>query len=374
MRELKEILTLAKSIGPKRIAVAKAEDEEVFIALEQARKEKIVQGILVGSRERIKKLAEVNKINLSEYELIEEEDGLKASLLCSQLIHQGKADLMMKGLVDTGVFMKGILDKEKGLVVGKLLTHLAVFEIPDFPRLLLLTDAAINIAPTLLEKAQITQNAVDLAKSLGTENPKVACIAAMERVNPEKMPATVDAACLSMMAKRGQIKGAIVDGPFGLDNAVSEESARIKGVKSSMAGKSDILLCPDIETGNVIYKTLIEFAKAKCGAIVLGTKAPAVLTSRADSSETKFMSIALGVAGGRMAKKRIESFEDLEVYKKLCDLHLKIHKLTLTFPKFELHELGSQLRRSSNSIPANLAEGWNNKHINIYLEGINRAL
>jgi len=300
MRELKEILKIARSIGPKKIAVAKAEDEEVLLALEQARKEKIIQGILVGSKEQIKKLAEKNKINLYEYELIQEGDGLKASLLCSELIHQGKADLMMKGLVDTGIFMRGILDKEKGLAVGKLLTHVAVFEIPDFPRLLLLTDVAINIAPTLLEKARIIQNAVDLAISIGIENPKVACIAATEKVNPEKMPATVDAACLSIMAKRGQIKGAIVDGPFGLDNAVSEESARIKGVKSPVAGKADILLCPDIETGNVIYKTLIEFAKAKCGAIVSGAKTPIVLTSRADSHETKFMSLALGTAGCRL--------------------------------------------------------------------------
>jgi phosphate butyryltransferase len=299
MKELREILNLAKLIGPKRIAVAKAEDEKVFLALDQARREKIVQGILVGSKEKIKELADKNKINLSEYELIEEKDLLKASLFCTQLIHQGKADLMMKGLLDTGIFMKGILDKEKGLAIGKLLTHIAVFEIPDFSRLLLLTDAAINIAPTLMEKAQIIQNAVDLAISLRIEKPKVACIAAMERVNPEKMPATVDAACLSMMAKRGQIKGAIVDGPFGLDNAISEESARIKGVKSPIAGKADILLCPDIETGNVIYKTLVEFAKAKCAAVVLGTKAPVVLTSRADSHETKFMSIVLGVVGCR---------------------------------------------------------------------------
>ncbi len=299
MKELREILSLAKSIGPKIIAVAKAEDEEVLLALDQARREKVIQCILVGSEEKIKELADKNKIDLSEYELVEEKGSLKASLLCAQLINQGKADLMMKGLLDTGIFMKGILDKEKGLAIGKLLTHVAVFEIPDFPRLLILTDAAINIAPTLMEKAQIIQNAVDLAISLGIEKPKVACIAATEKVNPEKMPATVDAACLSMMAKRGQIKGAIVDGPFGLDNVISEESAKIKGVKSPVAGKADILLCPDIETGNVIYKTLVEFAKAKCAAVVLGTKVPVVLTSRADSHETKFMSIALGVASSR---------------------------------------------------------------------------
>jgi len=305
MKELREILNLAKSIGPKIIAVAKAEDEEVLLALDHARREKIIQCILVGSKEKIKELADKNKMDLSEYELVEEQDPLKATLFCTQLINQGKTDLMMKGLLDTGIFMKGILDKEKGLAIGKLLTHVAVFEIPDFPRLLLLTDAAINIAPTLMEKAQIIQNAVDLAISLGIEKPKVACIAATEKVNPEKMPATVDAACLSMMAKRGQIKGAIVDGPFGLDNAISEESAKIKGVKSPVAGKADILLCPDIETGNVIYKTLVEFAKAKCAAVVLGTKVPVVLTSRADSHETKFMSIALGVASSRQHRGRL---------------------------------------------------------------------
>ncbi len=299
MKELKEILTLARLKGPKRVAVVKAEDEEVFLALDQARKEKIAQGVLVGSKERIKKLAQELNIDLSAYELVEEDDPLRASLLCSQLINQKKADVMMKGLLDTGIFLKGILDRERGLSTGRLLTHVAVFEIPDFPRLLFLTDAAINIAPTLQEKAQIIQNAVDLALCLGIEKPNVACIAAMEKVNPEKMPATADAACLSMMAKRGQIKGALVDGPFGLDNAVSEKSARIKGVESPIAGKADILLCPDIETGNVIYKTLMEFARAKCGAIVLGTKAPVILTSRADSHETKFMSIALGVASCR---------------------------------------------------------------------------
>jgi phosphate butyryltransferase len=172
----------------------------------------------------------------------------------------------------------------------------AVFEIPRYPKLLMITDAAINISPSLMEKAQIIQNAVDVSHSLGTETPLVACIAAVEKVNPEKMPATVDCACLSKMAERGQIKGAVVDGPLGLDNAISKKSAEIKGVRSQVAGNADIILCPNIETGNVIYKTLIEFAEAKCAAIVAGTKVPVILTSRADSHETKFMSIALGVA------------------------------------------------------------------------------
>ena len=299
MKTLNEILNLAKKIGPKQIAIALAEDFQILRALEQARKEEIVDGILVGDEKKIRYLLAEAQMDEQNFEIINEIDGLKASLLCCDLINQKKADLMMKGLVGTTSFMRAILDKEKGLATGKLLTHLAVFEIPDYPKFLMLTDAAINISPDIKEKAQKIQNAVEVAQSLGIQTPLVASIAAVEKINPEKMPATVDAAALSMMAKRGQISGAIVDGPFGLDNAISEESAKVKGVKSSIAGKADILLAPDIEAGNVIYKTLIEFARAKCAAIVLGSKVPVVLTSRTDSHETKFMSIALGVVGCR---------------------------------------------------------------------------
>jgi phosphate butyryltransferase len=296
MKSLNNILNLAKKNGPKKVAVALAEDEEVLLALEQARKERIIEGILVGTKEKIEKIAIKSQIDIQRFKMAEETDGFVASLKCCELVNRGEADLMMKGLVGTAHFMKAILDKEKGLGTGKLLSHVAVFEIPRYPKLLMITDAAINISPSLMEKAQIIQNAVDVSHSLGTETPLVACIAAVEKVNPEKMPATVDCACLSKMAERGQIKGAVVDGPLGLDNAISKKSAEIKGVRSQVAGNADIILCPNIETGNVIYKTLIEFAEAKCAAIVAGTKVPVILTSRADSHETKFMSIALGVA------------------------------------------------------------------------------
>ncbi len=296
MKSLNDILDLAKKIGPKKVTVALAEDEEVLLALEQARKEEMVEGILVGAKEKIENLAQKNKIDIRKFEIEEEIDGFEASLKCCELINKGKANLIMKGLVGTAHFMKAILDKEKGLVTGKLLSHVAVFEVPRYPKLLMITDAAINISPGLTEKAQIIQNAVDVSHSLGIETPLVACIAAVEKVNPDRMPATVDCACLSQMAQRGQIKGAMVDGPLGLDNAISEKSAEVKGVKSQVAGKADIILCPNIETGNIIYKTLIEFAQAKCAAIVAGTKVPVILTSRADSHETKLMSLSLGVA------------------------------------------------------------------------------
>lgn len=306
MKSLNDILDLAKKVGPKKLAVALAEDEEILLALEQARKERIIQGILVGTKEKIEKLARKNQIDIGKFEIEEETDGFVASLKCCELVNRGEADLMMKGLVGTAHFMKAILDKEKGLGTDKLLSHVAVFEIPRYPKLLMITDVAINIAPRLMEKAQIIQNAVDVSHSLGIGTPLVACIAAVEKVNPDKMPATVDCACLSKMGERGQIKGAIIDGPLGFDNAISEKSAKVKGIQSQVAGKADIILCPNIETGNVIYKTLIEFTQAQCAAIVAGTKAPVILTSRADSHETKFMSIALGVASCKNASRRVE--------------------------------------------------------------------
>ncbi|UCB52074.1 MAG: bifunctional enoyl-CoA hydratase/phosphate acetyltransferase [Candidatus Zixiibacteriota bacterium] len=295
MKTLDDILTLAKKTGPKRVAVAQAEDEEVLLALEQARREGMVEAILIGRQERIEELASRNGIDPCKFKFHQEADGFSATLRCCQLVKSGKAHFLMKGLVGTAQFMRAILDKERGLATGRLLSHVAVFEIPTYSKLLMVTDAAINIAPTLMEKAQIIRNAVDVAHSLGTKLPNVACLAAVEKVYPDKMPATLDCASLSMMARRGQIKGAVVDGPFGLDNAVSEESARVKGVNSDMSGKVDVLLCPNVEAGNAIYKTLTAFANVRCGAIVVGTDAPVVLTSRADSQETKLASVALGV-------------------------------------------------------------------------------
>lgn len=282
-------------MGPKKVAVAQAEDEEVLLALEQARREGMVEAVLVGRKDRIEELASRNRIDSGRFEIQKETDGFRATLRCCELVKSGEAHFLMKGLVGTASFMKAILDKEKGLAASGLLSHVAVFEIAAYPKLLLVTDAAINIAPTLMQKMQIVQNAVGVAHSLGIDLPKVACLAAVEKVYPDKMPATLDCAALSMMAKRGQIQGAVVDGPFGLDNAVSAESARVKGVKSEMPGKVDVLLCPNVEAGNAIYKTLTEFGKAKCAAIVVGTEAPVVLTSRADSHQTKFVSVALGV-------------------------------------------------------------------------------
>jgi phosphate butyryltransferase len=200
----------------------------------------------------------------------------------------------MKGNVPTALILKAVLNKEWGLRTGNVLSHVAAFEVAGFDRLTFITDAAMNIAPDLQQKAQIIENAVEIAQSIGVNHPKVAPIAAVEVVNPA-MQATVDAASLTMMNQRGQIRNCAVDGPLALDNAVSHHAAEHKGIESEVAGQADILLVPNIETGNALYKSLIYFAKAKVGAVIAGAKAPIVLTSRADSAESKLFSLALAI-------------------------------------------------------------------------------
>jgi len=211
-----------------------------------------------------------------------------------ELVGLGHAQIAMKGKIETGDFLRAALDKEVGLRVGRLLTHVGVFEIPGFDRLLFISDAGVVVAPTMEQKIEIVQNAIYVAQRLGVEEPKVAILAATEMVNP-KIPTTLDAANLAKMADRGQIKGGIVDGPLALDNAISLESARIKGIKSEVAGCADILIAPDIEAGNMLAKALTYFAKARMAGIVVGGKSPLIVASRSDPHETKLVSMALGV-------------------------------------------------------------------------------
>jgi len=210
------------------------------------------------------------------------------------MVSSGKADILMKGLVDTAIILKAVLDKEIGLRTGNILSHAAVFESDRYHKLFIITDAAMNIAPSASEKKQIIENTLPLCRSLNIENPKVAVICAKEKVSP-KMQATVDAEILVNMNKNGEIKGCMVEGPFGLDNAISREAAALKGVKGEVAGDADILLMPNIEAGNVMYKTLTYLADSKNAGIILGAKAPIILTSRADSDEAKLYSILLAV-------------------------------------------------------------------------------
>lgn len=290
-----QMIEKVRKLQTKKIAVAVAEDEEVLAAVRQAQDEKITEAILVGDRAKIEKIATQHNISLDGFEIIHEPDHMTAAFKCCELIHQGRASVIMKGLIDTAKIMKAVLNKEKGLNSGNLLSHITAFEMPTYHKLLFVTDVAINIAPNLKEKVNIISNAVQVVRSCGIDKPLVACCAAVEKVNADAMPATVDAALLAKMSDRGQIANCIVDGPFGLDNAVSEESARIKKIVSPVAGKADIILCNDIESGNYLYKSLLFLAKAKGGAIVAGAQAPMVLTSRADSHETKYLSIVFAM-------------------------------------------------------------------------------
>ncbi len=295
IKTLKEVIETAKARGPKTVAVACAQDEDALLAVDNARKNGIINAILVGDMEKVKTIAENCGIDLSPYECIDIPDLTEASRKAVELVSSGKAQLVMKGLVDTSIILKAVLDKEIGLRTGNALSHVAVFDLGNhYHKLLLVTDAAMNIAPDLNTKKQIIENAVVVAKALDIETPKVAVICAKEKVEP-KMPATVEAAELQGMNERGEIMGCLVGGPLALDNAVSLEAAKLKKISHPVAGDADILLCPTIEAGNVLYKSLGFLTDAGSAGIIVGTKAPVILTSRADSEETKLNSIALGV-------------------------------------------------------------------------------
>lgn len=294
MRNISDIINFAKERGPKTVSVACCQDKEVLVAIENARKENIVNAILVGDIEKTKQIADEIGVDLNNYELIDIKDLSEASLKAVELVSSGKAHMVMKGLVDTSIILKAVLNKEVGLRTGNVLSHVAVFDIEGYDRLFFVTDAAMNLAPDINGKKQIIENACELVRSLDIEEPKVALICAKEKVNP-KMKDTIEAKELEDMYLRGEIKGCIVGGPFALDNAVSEEAAKHKGINHPVAGKADILVVPDIEAGNVLYKSITYFAKCENAGLIVGAKAPIILTSRADSDKTKLNSIALGV-------------------------------------------------------------------------------
>lgn len=301
MKSFQQVLEKVKNNEMKKIAVAAAQDEPVLEAIRDAKACGLADAILVGDKEKIEAIADKIHFDLTGIEIVNEPDGTKAALKAVELVSSGKADMLMKGLLETSTILRAVLNKEVGLRTGKLMSHVAVFEVPGYDRLLFVTDAAFNMYPDLKAKIDILNNAVSVAKAVGIETPKVAPICAVEVVNPD-MPATVDAAILTQMNNRGQIKGCIVDGPLATDNALSEEAAKHKKISGPVAGKADILLLPNIEAGNVMYKTLSYTTNSKNGGILVGTSAPVVLTSRADSPETKMHSIALAALVAELNK------------------------------------------------------------------------
>ncbi len=292
VRDFGELYELALKKGPKKIAVAVAQDKDVLEAVKAGYEKGLIKPVLLGDKNAIEKIAKNIHLDLENIELIDEKDITLAARIATELVSSGEASILMKGLVDTSIIMKAVLDHDIGLRTDRIISHIAVFEVVTYHKIFMVTDAAMIIAPSLEQKKQIAENAISLAHSLGIKMPKLAVIAAKEKVS-EKMEATVHAKELTDMNKRGEIKGAIVDGPFALDNAISKESARIKGIDSVVAGDADILLVPDIEAGNVLYKALSFLANAESAGLIVGTKNPIVLTSRADSSEAKFNSIVL---------------------------------------------------------------------------------
>jgi len=294
IKNLNELLAAAKERETMKLVVAAAQDADVLGAVCSAAKDEIVEPILVGDEAKIKAIAEANGFNIDGYKIVDKPDLADAARYSVELVRNGEADFVMKGLIDTAILLKAVLDKEIGLRTDSQLSHVMVYEMPTYHKLIYLTDGGMNITPDYDAKVKIAKNAITVAKSMGVETVKVACLAAKEKVNP-KMPATVDAGKLQELSQTGEFgEGVILEGPLAFDLAVSKEAAEVKGFKSEIAGDTDILLVPTIEMGNGIGKTMSYMANAKSAGVIMGAKAPVVLVSRADSFESKLYSIALG--------------------------------------------------------------------------------
>ncbi len=289
---LEELIRLAQERPPTRVAVAAAAHNLVLQSVQRAVGLGLVIPLLVGREEEIRAEAEAIGWDLHGAQLVPTPTNKAAAIAAVDLVRQGKAQVLMKGYLHTAEMLHAILDHNTGLRTDRLLSHVFVLEVPTYHKLLLITDAAINITPDITQKAAITQNAVDLARRLGVERPKVAALSSIETINPN-IPSTVHAACLSKMAERGQIKGAIVDGPLAFDNAISAQAAQEKGIVSPVSGDVDVVVVPDLDAGNILSKNLEYLARAKMAGIVMGAAAPVVLTSRSDPPGARVYSLAL---------------------------------------------------------------------------------
>jgi phosphate butyryltransferase len=271
-----------------------AEDAGLISAVEEARRAGLVEATLVGDEAKVRACVAEAGAKESDYAIIDEKSEAKCGLVAVAEVSSKRADIYMKGQLHTDHFLRGMLSKEVGLRSGKVISHCYFHQVEGYDRILFIADAAFNTYPDLKQKADILQNTVNFARALGVECPKVACLAAVEVVNPD-MPCTLDAAALAQMNQRGQIKHCVVDGPWALDNAINEEAAKIKKITSPVAGKADVLLVPHIDAGNMLAKAIVYFAKNETAGIIVGASAPVILTSRADSPRAKLLSIAASV-------------------------------------------------------------------------------
>lgn len=293
VKSLDEMLETVKKSKNRRVVVACGNDPHTIEASEKAVKENVVDVTLIGDKQRIEEVAEDKGVDLTLFDIVDEKDEWRAGKKAVLMVKDKDADILMKGLISTATYMKLILDKEEGLLEpGKILSHIAVLEVPTYSKLILAADVAVIPLPDLSQKVQILKYCIEVAHMLDIEKPKAAIIAATEKVSL-KMEATVHAAIIAKMAERKQIRGAIVDGPLALDVAINKQCCDIKSLKSPVGGEADILLFPNIESGNSFYKSITQLGRGRLAALVTGTSAPCILTSRADSEDSKFLSIAL---------------------------------------------------------------------------------
>jgi phosphotransacetylase len=300
------LLERCAQLDPVPTAVAHPCEQTALIAAIEAAQKRLITPILVGPIAKLEAIAEASRIDLHEMQIVDTPHSQASASKAVELIREGRAELLMKGSLHTDELLGAVVGREMGLRTGRRISHAFVMDIPTYHKVLIVTDAAINIAPVLEEKADICQNAIDLAISLGLDQPKVAILAAVETVT-SKMPATLDAAALCKMADRGQITGGILDGPLAFDNAISKQAADIKGIRSSVAGDPDILLVPDLEAGNMLAKQLTFLASADSAGLVLGARVPIILTSRADSVRSRIASCAVAVLAAYARRTKVKA-------------------------------------------------------------------
>jgi phosphate acetyltransferase len=297
------LLARCEGLEPVPTAVAHPCEATALSGAVEAAQRGLIKPLLVGPAARIREIAASEGIDLGDLEIVDVPHSNASAAKAVELIKEGRAEILMKGSLHTDELMSAIVSREGGLRTARRISHVFVMDVPTYHKVLIVTDGAINIAPTLEDKVDICQNAIDLAISLGLEKPKVAILCAVETVT-SKMPATIDAAALCKMAERGQIKGGTLDGPLAFDNAISKQAAQTKGIKSEVAGDPDILLAPDLEAGNILAKQLSFLANADSAGMVLGARVPVILTSRADSVRSRIAScaVAMLVAHARRSK------------------------------------------------------------------------
>ena len=300
------LLERCRSLEPIPTAVAHPCEETALAGAIEAGAKKLITPILVGPAAKIEEIAKKSGIDLGRTEVIDAPHSHASAFKAVELVRQGKAELLMKGSLHTDELLSAVVARETGLRTGRRISHVFIMDVPTYHKVLIVTDAAINIAPNLEDKVDICQNAIDLAISLGLDKPKVAILAAVETVN-SKMSATLDAAALCKMSERGQITKAIVDGPLAFDNAISKEAARIKGIRSEVAGDPDILLVPDLEAGNILAKQLSFLANADAAGLVLGARVPIILVSRADNVRSRIASCAVAMLAAHARRRELQA-------------------------------------------------------------------